>query len=268
MSDSKDPSEIIEEAGSAAEETAAKTESKAVSAHQSLAAAKKELAEAKNAPVQPRKVATPESTKKKKNPLKILTIVECIILGVFSILNAIFVYRLSVHDPYYKLYYFFTITGVLMFGLMILAYFKKWLAVQLISVIVVLLWLTYTAATIYSCILTTRVIEREEPYRNSEMYVVFDGKLYEWEGNTVMYGLPADWEELDLRATITTRDDSKIPTEELHAKGVDAGCMIFYQKDCKYILVEVITGSLFEFINPDDPPEDTITTATTTLGIA
>ena len=97
---------------------------------------------------------------------------------------------------------------------------------------------------------------------------MFNGKVYEWKkDNTVMYGLPADWEKLDLRATIVARDDSGKPTEELHAKGVDAGSMIFYQDNCKYILVEVITGSLFEFVDPDDLPEDTITTATTTLGI-
>ena len=290
MSDSKDSSEIIEETGEAAEEAAAeveeaasevaadaekaveeaaaKTECKAVSAHQSLAAAKKELAEARKAPVAPKKVSNPVPTKK-KNPAKILTIVECIILGVFSLANAFFVYRLAQHDPYYRLYYFFTITGVLMLGLMIIAYFKKWLAVQLLSVLVVLLWVTYTAATIYSCILTTRVIKREEPYRNSEMCVVFNGKLYVWQkDNTVMYGLPADWEDLELRKTVAARDDSKTPTEELHSKGVDEGCVIFYQDNYKYILVEVVTGSLFEFVDPNDLPEDTIPTATTTLRFA
>lgn len=235
--------------------------------NKSLAAAKKELAAAKASPVEPKKVTTPVTTKK-KNPIKILTIVECIVFAVFSIANAIFVYRLAQHDSYYNLYYFFTITGLLLCGLMILAYFRKWLAVQLLSIIIALLWVTYTAGSIYSCILTTRVIEREEPYRNSEMCVMFNGKVYEWKkDNTVMYGLPADWEKLDLRATIVARDDSGIPTEELHAKGVDAGSVIFYQDDCKYILVEVITGSLFEFVDPNDLPEDTITTATTTLGI-
>ena len=43
--------------------------------------------------------------------------------------------------------------------------------------------------------------------------------------------------------------------------------MIFYQDGYKYILVEVVTGSLFEFINPDDPPDDTVSTAMTTLGV-
>lgn len=215
----------------------------------------------------PKKVSAPV-TPKKKDPAKILTIVEISIISVLSVLNAIFVYLLAVHDPYYKLYYFFTIAGVFLIGLMLMAYKKKWLGVQLISVIVVLLWATYTAATIYSCILTTRVIKREQPYRDSEMCVVFDGKLYVWKKeNTVMYGLPADWEDLDLRATVAARDDSKTPTEELHSKGVDSGCTIYYQDGCKYILVEVITGSLFEFVDPNDLPEDTISTATTTLGI-
>ena len=223
-----------------------------------------------NSPSLPKtsKTKTLSSEKKKKmNALLILTIVECVIIGVLSIVNVITVYELSTHDPYYKLYYFFAILGVLMIALLIVAYFKKWLGIQLLSIIATMLWSTYCGATIFSCIMTTKVIKLEKPYRESEMYVVFEGTLYKWEGTTVIYGLPAEWENLELRATITERDDSKIPTEELHAKGIPAGSMIFYQDGYKYILVEVVTGSLFEFINPDDPPDDTVSTAMTTLGV-
>ena len=205
-------------------------------------------------------------TPKKKNAPLILTIVECVIFGVLSIINIVAVYRLSELDPYYKLYYFFSIVGFLAIILMIVAYFKKWLGIQLLSVIGVLLWSTYCAATILSCVMTTKVIKMEKPYRESEMYVVFNGTLYQWEGETVIYGLPAEWEEYDLRATIEARDDSTIPTQELHSKGIPEGSMIFYQDGYKYILVEVCTGSLFEFIDPNDPPTEPISSKTQSVG--
>gem|GEM_PF-2200584 len=204
---------------------------------------------------------------KKNNAILILTIVECILLGMLSIVCFFAVHSLTSYDSYYRIYYFFPITGMIMLGLMIAAYFKKWLALQLLSVIIVLLWGTYCGATIYSSFIAGKVYKLEAPYRNSEMYVVFEGKTYEWEGKTVIYGLPAEWEDLQKRAVIKERDDSKKPTEELHAKGIDAGSMIFYQDGYKYILVECVTGSLFEFIDPNDPPEDTISTDITTLGI-
>ena len=204
---------------------------------------------------------------KKNNAILILTIIECVLLGVLSIVCFFAVKSLTTYDSYYRIYYFFPITGFIMLGIMIVAYFRKWLALQLLSVIIVLFWVTYCGATIYSCLIAGKVYKLEEPYRNSEMYVVFNGKRYEWEGKTVIYGLPAEWEDLQKRAVIKERDDSKKPTEELHAKGIDAGSMIFYQDGYKYILVECVTGSLFEFIDPNDPPEDTISTDVTTLGI-
>ena len=209
------------------------------------------------------------SSQKKQNQriLFILTLVEIIIIAVISIASAIMIHGLSVYDSYYQLYYAFPISGAVMIVVLIVAYFKKWLPLQLFSVIVVLVWSTYGGGIIYSCWLLTRVKKMEAPYMNAEMYVVFDGRVYTWEGKTIVYGLPAEWKELMSRATITARDDSKIPDEELTSKGVNEGCMIFYQEGYKYILVEVVPGSLFEFIDPDDPPEDTVSTATTTLGI-
>ena len=209
------------------------------------------------------------SSQKKQNQriIFILTLVEIIIIAGISIATAIMVHGLSVYDSYYQLYYAFPISGVVMIGVLIIAYFKKWLPLQLFSVIVVLVWSTYGGGIIYSCWLLTRVKKMEAPYMNAEMYVVFDGRVYTWEGKTIIYGLPAEWENLESRAKITSRDDSKVPDQELTSKGVNAGCEIFYQNGYKYILVEVVPGSLFEFIDPDDPPEDTVSTATTTLGI-
>jgi len=205
--------------------------------------------------------------KKKKNALLIMTIIEIAIIAILCILNIIGVRGLVPYDPYYKMYYGYTIVGVVLIILLIIAYFRKWLAAQLLSIIVVILWSTYCLAAFASCRILTKVKKLEEPYTQSEMYVVFDGKLYTWEGKTIIYGLPPEWEDLESRAKVSVRDDSEIPTEELHSKGINEGSVIFYQKDYKYILIEVVGGSLFEFIDPDDPPEDTISTATTSIGI-
>ncbi len=203
---------------------------------------------------------------KKVNAPLILTVIECVLFGVLSIINVFAVHALSELDPYYKLYYFISILGFIGFVVIIAAYFKKWLGIQLLSVIAVLIWTTYCAATILSCVMTTKVIKMEKPFRESEMYVVFNGTLYQWEGETVIYGLPTEWEDYDLRATTKTRDDSKIPTEELHTKGIPEGSMIYYQNGYKYILVEVCTGSLFEFIDPNDPPTEPISKKTQSAG--
>ena len=217
-------------------------------------------------PSSEKKNAGPKKVPMKKNAPLILTIIECVLFGVLSTINIFAVHALSELDPYYKLYYFISIVGFLAMALMIVAYFKKWLGIQLLSVIGVLIWTTYAAATILSCVMTTKVIKMEKPFRESEMYVVFNGTLYQWEGETVIYNLPTDWEDYDLRATIEARDDSKIPTEELHSKGIPEGSMIFYQDGYKYILVEVCTGSLFEFIDPNDPPTEPISTKTQSAG--
>ncbi len=213
-----------------------------------------------------KKMTGPSQAPKKVNAPLILTIIECVLFGVLSIINIITVHTLSELDPYYKLYYFLSILGFIGLIVIIAAYFKKWLGIQLLSVIAVLIWTTYCAATILSCVMTTKVIKMEKPFRESEMYVVFNGTLYQWEGETVIYGLPTEWENYDLRATVEARDDSKIPTEELHSKGIPEGSMIFYQDGYKYILVEVCTGSLFEFIDPNDPPTEPISTKTQSAG--
>ena len=205
--------------------------------------------------------------KQKSKALKILTIVEIAVIAVLSALNIWGVAELAHFDPYYKLYYFYAISGVIFIVLLIVAYYRKWLGFQLISIILFMLWSTYCAATVYSCRLLTHVKKMEEPYMNAEMYVVFNGKLYTFEGKTIVYGLPAEWEDLQSRAIIKARDDSKIPTEELTSKGIPEGSMIFYQEDYKYILVEIVTGSLFEFIDPNDPPTEPISTNTTTIGL-
>ena len=216
---------------------------------------------------EPAKNTISDKKKQKSRGLTILTIVEIVLIAVLCVLNVIGVKGLVKYDDYYELYYAYCITGVAMIIILIVAYFKKWVPVQLLSIIAVLLWSTYCIAAFYSCRLLTHVKEMEEPYMNSEMYVVFDGKCYTWNGDTIVYGLPAEWEDLQSRAVIKSRNDSDIPTEELTSKGINEGSMIFYQDGYKYILVEVVSGSLFEFIDPDDPPEDTISTATTTLGI-
>ncbi|MBO4928245.1 MAG: hypothetical protein J5379_08370 [Clostridiales bacterium] len=227
------------------------------------------MSESKGPSVPASKRSGSVSSERSKNQrtLLILMIVECVVLVVMSVFAFLCVHEVCHYDSYYRLYYFYAITGILMAILLVIAYFRKWLAIQLLSIIVFLLWVTYCGATIFSCKTMVRTKKLEEPYVNSEMYVVFQGKLYTWEGKTIVYGLPAEWEDLQKRETITVRDDSKLPTEELHSKGINEGCMIFYQDDYKYILVEVVTGSLFEFIDPDDPPTETISTATTTLGI-
>lgn len=209
------------------------------------------------------------STKQQKRNRKVLifTLVEIVLIAVLCVLNIIGVNGLIKYDPYYKLYYAYTFTGALMIILLIIAYFRKWVPVQMLSIIAILVWGTYCAAAFYSCRLLTTVKEREKPYIESDMYVVFEGKCYVWDGNTIVYGLPAEWEDLKARAEITARNDNEIPTEELTSKGIDAGCIIFYQDGYEYILVEVVPGSLFEFIDPDNPPKDTISTATTTIGL-
>ena len=216
----------------------------------------------------PAKITTKsEQEQKKKKLVLIFTVAEVVLIAILSVLNIISVNGLVKYDPYYKLYYAYSIAGLIMIITLVIAYFRKWVPVQLLSVIVVLLWTTYCAGTIYSCQILTHVKKLEAPYMHADMYVVFEGKTYTWDGNTIVYGLPAEWEDLKARATIVARDDSKMPTEELNSKGVDAGCVIFYQNGYKYILVEVVNGSLFEFIDPNDPPEDTNSTATTTLGL-
>lgn len=204
---------------------------------------------------------------KTKNAILIMTIIEIVLIAGLSILNIIGVNGLTPYDSYYKMYYGYAIVGAVMIIVLIIAYFRKWFAVQLLSIIAVLLWSTYCLAAFFSCRLLTKVKEMEKPYTESEMYVIFDGKLYTWEGKTIIYGLPPEWEDLESRAKVASRDDSKIPTEELASKGINEGSVIFYQKGYKYILIEVVGGSLFEFIDPNDPPEDTITTATTSIGI-
>ena len=208
-----------------------------------------------------------EQNRQAQKMLKVVTIVEIVIFAILSILNIWSVHELTEYDPYYKLYYFYAIAGVIMIVLLCVAYFRKWLAFQFMSVIIVMLWATYCAGTVYSCRLMVRTKKLEEPYMHAEMYVVFEGKVYTWEGKTVIYGLPPEWEDLDSHVAIVARDDSGIPTQELHSKGINEGCMIYYQEDYKYILVEVVTGSLFEFIDPDDPPGETISTATTAIGV-
>ena len=209
------------------------------------------------------------SQQKQKNDkiLKILTIVEIAVIAVCSILCTWAVHSISTYDSYYNIFYAFPIIGAIMILVLILAYFRKWVGIQLLSVVVVIFWSSFCLMTVYSCFLAAHVQEREAPYRKSEMSVVFNGKLYTWDGSTVVYGLPGEWEKLDQRATIVARDDNNTPTEELHSKGIDAGSVIFYQDGYKYILVEVVDSSLFEFIDPDDPPEDTISTNVTTPGL-
>ena len=225
-------------------------------------------------PSQPKSLKNPEKntfSKQKENSnraIRILTLVEVTVIAVISALCFSSVRRLSHYDSYYRIYYFFPILGVIFIILLGIAYKRKWLGFQLISVILFLLWSTYAAATVYSCHLMIDVKKREAPYRNSSMFVMFDGRVYTWEGKTVVYDIPADWKDLEARATIVSRDDSRLPTEDLCSKGVDAGCTIFYQDGYKYILVEVVTGSLFEFIDPNDPPTETISTATTKIGVA
>ncbi len=204
--------------------------------------------------------------KKKKDAILIMTIIEIVVIAILSALNIYGVKELVPFDPYYKMYYGYAIVGFVMIVVLIIAYFRKWLAIQLLSIIVVILWGSYCLMSFYSCRLLTYVKKLEEPYTKSEMYVMYEGKLYTWEGKTIIYGLPPEWTELNNRATIKSRDDSKLPTEELTSKGIDAGRIIFYQNGFKYILVEVVDGSLFEFIDPNDPPEDTISTATTSIG--
>lgn len=209
------------------------------------------------------------SQQKQKNnkTLKIITIIEIALIAVCSILCIFAVRSISSYDSYYNIFYAFPIVGAIMILVLVLAYFREWIGIQLLSVIVVIFWSSFCLMTVYSCFLASHVQKREAPYRNSEMYVIFNGKRYTWDGSTVVYGLPGEWEKLDQRATIVARDDSRIPTEELHSKGIDAGSIIFYQDNYKYILIEVVDSSLFEFIDPDDPPEDTISTNVTTLGI-
>ncbi|MBR2749969.1 MAG: hypothetical protein IKD90_02405 [Clostridiales bacterium] len=204
---------------------------------------------------------------KTKKAILIMTIIEIVLIAGLSILNIVGVNGLVSYDPYYKIYYGYAIAGAILIIILTIAYFKKWFAIQLLSIIVVLLWSTYCIAAYVSCRILTRVKDMEKPYTESEMYVMFNGKLYTWEGKTIIYGLPPEWEDLESRAKIVSRDDSKIPTEELASKGINEGSVIFYQKGYKYILIEVVGGSLFEFIDPDDPPEDTISTATTSIGI-
>ena len=199
--------------------------------------------------------------------IKIMTIVEIVLILGLSILNIFSVRAIAVYDTYYNIFYGFAITGAILILLLIVAYFRKWFGVQLLSVIIVLFWGSFCLISAYSCFIAAHVMKQEEPYRNSQMYVVFNGKQYTWDGSTVVYGLPAEWEDLNMRATISVRDDSKTPTEELHSMGIDAGRVIFYQDNYKYILVEVVDGSLFEFIDPEDPPKDTISTNVTTIGI-
>lgn len=199
--------------------------------------------------------------------LRIITIVEIALIAVCSILCIVAVRSIASYDSYYNIFYAFPIIGAIMVLVLILAYIRKWIGIQLLSVIIVIFWTSFCLMTVYSCFLASHVQKREAPYRNSEMSVIFNGKLYTWDGSTVVYGLPGEWEKLDQRVTIVSRDDSKTPTEELHSKGIDAGSVIFYQDGYKYILVEVVDSSLFEFIDPDDPPEDTISTNVTMPGL-
>ena len=221
-------------------------------------------------PTRPKNTEKNTISNQKKNNSRaalILTVVEISVIAILSALSIWNVHELTTYDSYYELYYFFAITGGIFIVLLLIAYFRKWLGFQLISVILFLLWTTYSIGTIYSCRLLISAKKREAPYMNAEMYVMFEGKVYTWEGKTIVYDLPADWTDLQSRATIQNRDDSGIPTTELTSKGIDAGSMIFYQDGYKYILVEVVTGSLFEFIDPDNPPEETISTATTSLAL-
>ncbi len=175
---------------------------------------------------------------KKNIFIKHIYTLELFIISLGSILSLSGTLKVCKYNMSYLKYIFFPFIAMVMIILILIAAKKRWMYIHIIALIFIYIWGGFAGLAYISCQVMSVRYKNEIPYRNSEMSIIIDDNMYQWDGETIIYRLPEEY-NINSKYKIQRKENNNILIIE---------SQIYFSKlDSSFIYAEVVNGSYFKF---------------------